>query len=250
MAANNSKTKRPRKSKKAKAKIQKSVKKTNKLSLVKAWIGKFWKLISLFLALSGVFAYFEFFHKISSSKEKLWIEDNYVVGGSIPLKLVNSYPDFIINTGGLSEKYHISTLRNRGSLINNKWSFKMPGCLPENLELLVKNDHLFISTIFKDIDDRYVGKIDFDRWEAKNDKISKFNVGSDYIELLDSYGFVIFNMKYKYPNIIDIQGYFNADKCIVVVSDSSLITFEKNLVGDNKRRILNEISKIKRLSVP
>lgn len=206
-------------------------------------------------------AYFTFepiTHKAVTSKEDLWKEGNYISGVNIPMDLSDNKRFVHIITGGLDQgiQFTIGELKNGINYKDHIPLFILPGgCTPFNLEFKLINSHLFVSTTFKDINDKWVGKMAFNHWEAKNDKIAyfhDFHPGGDNMELMDDENHVLFNMIYRYPNIIEINGYFNTDSCIMVADrENQIFTgFAKGVPGLNfKEEALRLISRIKPLNI-
>lgn len=161
------------------------------------------------------------FHETFSTKEELWKERNYISGINIPIDVSSAYPYMYIKTGGVTQSFPISFLEN-GMPYTSSLMIAPGGCTPFNLKLLLKNNKIYAATTFKDIDGKYVGKMDFDHWEARDIQIANFYNHDSIMELMDNYQHVLFSMNYRYPNIIEIKGYFNTDSCLEVDNYTSV----------------------------
>ena len=117
------------------------------------------------------------------------------------------------------------------------------GDTPFDLRFLLKGNRLYVSTTFKDIDDKYVGKLSFTEWELKSSKISNYHDGDDNMEIIDENNYVLFNMQYLYPNTIQIHGYFVGNEGIQVAGDSSLYGTSKS-IPNYKEDAIHQIQKI------
>ncbi len=88
------------------------------------------------------------------------------------------------------------------------------------------NDRLFISTTFIDIqNNQFVGRMEYNHWESKN-SISHFHDEDDNMEIIDANGYVMFNMRYEFPNTVIVQGYSIFKDHICVVSNSGITFFK------------------------
>lgn len=201
-------------------------------------------LVGLFI---GFFFIKDYIHQKTSTPEQLWKEKNYISGINIPIYIINSEQAIYIKCGnGTTEEVLMQWLKNGTTYSPHGFIFP-GGCTPFNLGLRLEGNRLVVSTSFKDIDGHYVGKMDFDHWEAKNNEISDFYNNDNLMELLDNYHHVLFNIQYIYPNLIEINGYFNEDSCIEVANPSIMQGFPKFAKIDYKDEVLKQIIKNKPL---
>jgi len=186
------------------------------------------KTIANILILSGLIVVTEQYHTCATPREKLWEEKTYINGVSIPLDRIDITKGLSIVFGGSSNLKHIGLGNTyffnqlEDTLAYNPKSALviMPGGdAPFNLRFLLKDKRLYIATTFKDIDGKYIGKMDFTKWELKSSKISNYHDGDDNMEIIDDNNHVLFSMKFLFPNIIIVHGYFVGDEGVQVADD-------------------------------
>lgn len=199
-------------------------------------IRKGWQFIIFLTTISALFVFRDQIHTWITPREKLWKEKTYLNGIIIPNETLRGYSSLYVvigsrnkNNFGYSQEMLIDKLAD--TLIFNP---KVPGIIlpggdtPFNLRFLLQNHHLFIATTFKDIDDKYVGKMDFTTWELKSSRISNYHDGDDNMEIIDENNYVLFNMRYEYPNIIKINGYYTGEDAYQIAGDSTLSGIRKD----------------------
>ena len=215
-----------------------------------------WQFITILVVISGLLVFRDQVHDILTPREKLWKERTYLDGIKIPLNISDENQLLTVIIGsrdhrnyGLAQVFSLSALSDTPSFKPDKVPMIiMPGGdTPFNLKFLLKKDRLYIGTIFKDIDDKYVGKMNFTEWELKSSKISNYHDGDDNMEIIDENGYVLFNMRYQSPNTIIIEGYYVGDGGVQIANDTTMIGFNK-LLPDYKQEALQYIKGIKPLN--
>gem|GEM_PF-4830887 len=78
---------------------------------------------------------------------------------------------------------------------------------------------------------------------APSGEASIFQTSDDNMEIIDDNGYVLFNMRYEYPNIIKINGYFVGDMGVQIANGSSLMGINK-ILPDYKQQAIKLIQKI------
>jgi hypothetical protein len=224
------------------------------------WIVRFLKsgygVLSVVIALTAIPGIKKEVHDWFISDEQLWKEKTYLNGIKIPLNINDDTQLLTIIIGsrdkhhyGLAQVFSLSTLSDTPSFSQQKVPYIiMPGGgTPFNLRFLLKGNRLYIGTIFKDIDDKYVGKMNFTEWELKSSKISNYHDGDDNMEIIDENGYVLFNMRYQTPNTIIIEGYYVSDGGVQIANDSTIIGINK-LAPDYKIEAIQYIKGLKPLN--
>lgn len=215
---------------------------------------KGWQFIIFLTVISALFVLRDQIHDLITPREKLWKEKVYLNGIRIPNSVFEeNQPIFLFfgqnatsNFGlGTGRQYSIEQLEDTIDLSQEKTPLViMPGGGgPFGLKLLLKGRRLYVGETFKDIDDKYVGRMNFTEWELKSSKISNYHDGDDNMEIIDDNGYVLFNMRYQYPNIIIINGYFVGDNSVQVANDKSFAGFNRAL-PDYKQQAIEQIRKI------
>lgn len=77
-----------------------------------------------------------------------------------------------------------------------------------------------MSSTFYDVDKKYLGELNNEKWKVFKDNIADYNNGTRYLEAIDHYSNVVFSIVYEFPNIIQLRGYFYGDGCASVCSPS------------------------------
>jgi hypothetical protein len=219
----------------------------NNPSRFKTFISKFWKSILALSAILGLFIVFDIKEKIHewvTPDEVRWDEENYVHGIHIPMSIASQYNELVFKFGTVRESVLLNSLRKDSM-------YKLAVLQPPlfNISFKLKNEYLFISSSFRDIKtEQIIGKMDFNHWETKNSGITHYHDGDDNMEIIDANGFVVFNMRYQYPNTIQINGYFIGDKFVNVATSQELFLGSKDNPDDKDSAIVN-ILKIKPINV-
>ncbi len=182
-------------------------------------------------------------------------DEMYTSGLYIPTKILNQYSNLIIclgysnnNSFGLMESIPLGLLKDTAIFTARRLVIMPGGDGPFGLKFLLKKDRLYVSTTFVDIDGKYVGKMEFNKWEAKKTKISYCHcTEKDNIEIIDENNYVLFNMRYMEPNIIVINGYFVGDNGIQVYNDGDAYGCIRQ-TPNCKDNAIEKIKKIKKLN--
>lgn len=182
-------------------------------------------------------------------KEKRWFDDQHVQGILLPPEVVAGR-DLILNTGS-KQQLLLEQLRNPDGLDPDASKgmapngIIMPGGGPVmGLRLKLVENTLYVSTTFRDIDEKIVGKMEFNKWAFRSQFISNYHDGDNNLEVLDTYGNVLFNLRFEYPNNLIINGYFVSDKAVSVYRDNSSFGWQK-VLPNYRQNFFEEIRLLK-----
>lgn len=214
-------------------------------------ISKLYGVIGVLVTLVSALIIKDLIYEWITPREKLWKEKTYINGIALDNKVIDDDQMITIILGGssgrvgLAQQFPVSSLQD--TIAFTPRSIETPGGgTPFDLRFLLKNNRLYVSTVFKDLDDKYVGKMDFTSWELKSNKISNYHDGDDNLEIMDEYNYVLFNMKYFYPNTVVIHGYHLTSTGIQIANDTSLMGFSKKT--EDRDEVLRYIQGIKPLN--
>ncbi len=214
-------------------------------SKVKGRINTIWSLIVVLATLITVWGGKAIYHQITTSKEQLYKETNYLSGIHIPDHILKSYSGILFGYDGYAKKIDFDQINNNKEFRASNFLINDSSLL--NLYATLIDDKLYFSTTFYDLDGFYVGKMDYNSWEVKGNKVSYYpSDNEDYLEIRDDRDYIIFQMEYIYPNNIRFQGYYLDSKNITVVSDMGIDIFPRNKEG--KFQAEDVLKKIKSLA--
>jgi hypothetical protein len=205
----------------------------------------YWLLGAIGLAITLWSAY-PLIHNVITPKEQLWKESNYALGVHIPESILYSYDTLKISLGGIAVEVPLSILQSdegyqpANGIQNN-------GKQPYDYRFKLINNNLYVSASFNDIDENYLGQMDFNSFELQNSEISHYHDGNDNMEIIDKKGLVVFNMQYKLPNTVVIQGYSIQNGGITIINTEG-VSFYSTTLKDYKNVVVPEIRKIKPLN--
>ncbi len=91
------------------------------------------------------------------------------------------------------------------------------------LWLIAKDDRLYASARFIDLDDNEMGEMEYNHWKIYDNKFLDFSCTDQSFELIDNKGLVAFSLSYsgkKGEPFVYIRGYFISPVCAFVIDGS------------------------------
>lgn len=100
------------------------------------------------------------------------------------------------------------------------FSTSLSGCTDTNLTIGVKDERLYVSTVFKDIEkEETVGSIEFNHWKLFKPNLLDFRNGEQKLEVKDKQNRIVFSVRFsKDVDAVFISGYFISSKSILILS--------------------------------
>jgi hypothetical protein len=197
-------------SRKNKRKIKNKNKLAHKPTLITPTKSKVERIIDFFkkpvvLVISGVFIFLgwivishdfgDIVHEHITSPEELYKEKNYEHGILIPAHIFKSYDtiNFVFGGGANICLVPMNVIKEGTPFDLNCFSFN--GGQAFNLQSKLVDGLLYFSASFYDLDGLYVGKMDFEQWELRKDKITYYpSSNNSYLEIHDVRNLLMFQM--------------------------------------------------------
>lgn len=182
--------------------------------------------------------FIDLYHRKSTPSSEIFAEQTFQHGIRISQNVIDKSTLIFVNYGTGIMGIPIANLRSgvaiAGPILNP----------PFDLRVRLSGDRILITATFRYIENnQLIGKMIDNQWEAKNN-IYKYHDTDDNLEILDPSGYVMFNMRYEFPNAIIISGYSVNEDIIWVVNGNSLQTFDLK----DKENAIKAIAKIKPLN--
>lgn len=118
--------------------------------------------------------------------------------------------------------YHcpISGLEKGINLFANSFN----NCTGSSLSICLKNDRLFVSTEFKDIEtEQIIGVVEYNHWTLYKPNFFNYLPGKNGLEVIDRYHHIVFSVQFfDEGNIVFISGYFISLDNIMIVRNPLL----------------------------
>lgn len=185
-------------------------------------------------------------HNWFASDEELWKEKTYIKGLKLPDIFLDESSIIIIQMGTIMQEFSASVLSDTAVFPNSNTGLPISfedGSMPFHLKFLLKKNRLYLSTVLKDIDDKYVGMLNFSEFEIRPSKISNYHDGDDNFEIIDENNYVLFNFKFVKPNIILIGGY-SIDNYRATIANGSSLSFVAKEDPNYRNKAIRAIQQI------
>lgn len=118
---------------------------------------------------------------------------------------------------------------------------------PTVFYIYLEDNQLFAVNTLKNLStEEMLGTLNKKYLNLLSGTIRSFRSGNSFFEIIDEEENVVFSMQLKYPNILQIQGYFITKNCVYVASDNVINAYNKN--GNYLQAAQAEIKKIHKLS--
>ncbi len=93
-------------------------------------------------------------------------------------------------------------------------------CADRELVLGVKDNRLYVSTEFKDLQkEEVIGNIEFNHWKLYKPNFLDFRNDDHKLEVRDKQGYIVFSIHFAAPNKLIVQGYFIGANAIATVNN-------------------------------
>ena len=163
----------------------------------------------------------------------------------IYLKDLGNLPTLYFNFGTFVLGYSPEQLHNGITPFNG---VVLGNCGPVNLEFIEKDDRLYVSCNFIDLDENKIGEMEFNHWKIYNDKFLDYHCNNTSFEITDFKGHVVFSISFrknKSQPFVSIAGYLtNPDAIFVLNHETPYFCIEKS-DSNWKQKAEREIYKIR-----
>ena len=194
--------------------------------------------------LLGVYFYKDPLKKEFSTKQEIYEDEVFAKGIFVPKSILYSNGLINVNYADIRYSCRVEALKKGYVVKPHTVSCGPLKEQPFEVKMIIKNDRLFISTVFKDIQkEEVVGIIDYDHWRLFKPNLLNWKESDTSLEALDRGNNVIFNMIYEQPNTLTIHGYSVGLGCIFVVLDDAIYLYDKK----DKQGAIADLPKIKRI---
>ena len=214
------------------------------------WAARFLKsgygVLTVVIALCAIPDIRKELHDWFTSDEELWKEKSYIKGLKLPDIFLDESSIIIIQMGTIAQEFSVSILSDTVAFPNSHTYSPIAfedGSMPFHLKFLLKKNRLYLSTVFKDIDDKYVGVLNFSEFEIKPSKISNYHDGDDNFEIIDENNYVLFNFRFVKPNIILIGGY-SIDNYRATIANGNSLSFVPKGDPNYRKNAIKDIQQI------